>query len=57
MMALVLKNIYNLKSHYGKRSENLMYIGVSKMMLSYGGNHLTILSGGHFKRKHLKNYF
>jgi hypothetical protein len=25
-------------------------------MLAYGGNHLTILSGCHFLRKHLKNY-
>jgi hypothetical protein len=30
------------KSQYGKRSGNFVYTIVSKKMLSYGGNHLTI---------------
>jgi len=44
MMALVLKNIYNFASQYGKRGGNIVYIIVSKMILAYGGNHLTFVS-------------
>jgi hypothetical protein len=40
-MALVLKN-YKIEKSYGKRSEIFIYTMVSKVMLSYGGNHLTI---------------
>jgi hypothetical protein len=53
-MALVLKNIYNSSSQYGTKSGNLIYTRVSKIGLSCGGNHLTILSGCHLLRKHLK---
>ena len=56
-MALILNNLYNITSHYGKRIGNILYTGVSKVMLSYGGNHFTILSVCNFLRKHLKNYF
>ena len=55
MMALVLNNIYNTTSRYGKKSGNLIYTRVSKIRLSYGGNHLTILSGCHLLRNNLKN--
>jgi hypothetical protein len=43
MMALVLKNIYNFISQYGKREWKFVYTMVSKKMLAYGGNHLTIV--------------
>ena len=46
-----------MTSHYGKWGGNFIYSMVSKKMLSYGGNHLTILSGCHFLRKQLKNDF
>jgi hypothetical protein len=32
------------KVNYGKRSGKLVYTMVSKKMLPYGGNHLTIVS-------------
>ena len=44
MMALVLKNIYNFASQYGKRGGNLVYAMVSKNILAYGGNNLTFVS-------------
>jgi hypothetical protein len=43
MMAIVLKNIYNFSSQYGKRGGNIVYTIISKKILAYGGNHLTFV--------------
>jgi hypothetical protein len=43
-MALVLKNIYKFTIQYGKRGGKLVFIMVSKKMLTYGRNHLTFVS-------------
>jgi hypothetical protein len=40
---VVLKTIYKITRHYAKRGGNLIYTMVSKKMLSYGGNHFTIV--------------
>jgi hypothetical protein len=44
IMALVLKNIYKIKSQHGKRGGKFVYIMVSKKRHSYGGNYLIITS-------------
>jgi hypothetical protein len=57
MMVLVLKNIKSPSIQYGKRSGNFIYNVSSRKIFTYDGDHLPILSGCHFIRKHLKNYF
>ena len=42
-MAIVLNNIYNFASQYGKIGGNIVYTIVSKKILTYGGNHLTFV--------------